>query len=77
MENVTFITVDNPDGTTTEHAIIDHGNGEFTSMPKAIYDEQQAAQATLVTESAPTAQQGVALLIQPPLGVRFSLPRRG
>ena len=56
MENVTFITVDNPDGTTTEHAIIDHGNGEFTSMPKAIYDEQQAAQATLVTESAPTAQ---------------------
>ena len=31
-------------------------NGETeTSMTKAFYDEQQAAQATLVTESAPTA----------------------
>ena len=49
MDNVKFITVDNPDGTTTEHAIIDRGNGEFTSMPKAAY------LATLVTESAPTA----------------------
>ena len=55
MDNVKFITVDNPDGTTTEHAIIDHGNEQFTSMPKSTYDEQQAAQATLVTESAPTA----------------------
>ena len=27
-----------------EIVIIDRGNGEFTSMPKAIYDEQQAAQ---------------------------------
>ena len=25
-----------------EHIIIDRGNGEFTSMPKAIWDEQQA-----------------------------------
>ena len=30
------------DGTTTEHVIIDRGNGEFTSMPKSVYDEQQA-----------------------------------
>ena len=52
MDNVKFITVDNPDGTITEHAIIDRGNGEFTSMTKAAYDAQQA---TLVTESAPTA----------------------
>ena len=44
MDNVTFITIDE-----VEHAIIDRGNGEFTSMPKATYD------ATLVTESAPTA----------------------
>ena len=43
MDNVTFIEIENPDGTTTEHAIIDRGNGEFTSMPKSIYDEQQAA----------------------------------
>lgn len=25
-----------------EHVIIDRGNGEYTSMPKAVYDEQQA-----------------------------------
>jgi len=41
MENVTFIEIENPDGTTTEHAIIDRGNGEFTSMTKVHYDELQ------------------------------------
>lgn len=42
MENIKTITVENPiDGSTTEHVIIDRGNGEFTSMPKAVYDEQQ------------------------------------
>ena len=30
-------------GEITEHVIIDRGNGEFTSMPKSVYDEQQAA----------------------------------
>lgn len=40
MENVTFVEIENIDGTTTEHAIIDRGNGEFTSMPKAVYDAQ-------------------------------------
>jgi hypothetical protein len=39
MDNVTFITVDE-----VEHAIIDRGNGEFTSMPKSIYDEMIAEQ---------------------------------
>ena len=34
MDNVTFITVDK-----VEHAIIDRGNGEFTSMLKSTYDE--------------------------------------
>jgi hypothetical protein len=24
-----------------EHVIIDKGNGEFTSMPKSVYDAQQ------------------------------------
>ena len=43
MDNVTFIKVDGIDGKQVEHAIIDHGNGEFTSMLKATYDEQQAA----------------------------------
>lgn len=42
MENVTFIEVETLNGVET-HAIIDRGNGEFTSMPKAIYDEQQTA----------------------------------
>lgn len=31
------------DGTITEHVIIDKGNGEYTSMPKSVYDAQQAA----------------------------------
>jgi hypothetical protein len=44
MTNIKIITVDNIDGTQTEHVIIDRGNDEFTSMPKAFYDEQQAAQ---------------------------------
>ena len=48
--NVNFIEVKNPiAGTIDTYAIIDRGNGEYTSMPKAIYE------ATLVTESAPTA----------------------
>ena len=55
MENVTFIKTAGIDGVEVEHAIIDRGNGEYTSMLKSTYDEQQAAQATLVTESAPTA----------------------
>ena len=46
MENVSFIKVMGVDGVELEHAIIDRGNGEFTSMPKAIYDEQQAALST-------------------------------
>jgi hypothetical protein len=28
----------------TEYVIIDNGNGEFTSMLKSTYDEQQAQQ---------------------------------
>ena len=38
MDKVTYIT--NEQG--VEHAIIDRGNGEFTSMLKSTYDEQQA-----------------------------------
>jgi hypothetical protein len=43
MDKVKFIEIENPDGTITEHAVIDRGNNEFTSMPKSIYDAQQAA----------------------------------
>lgn len=38
MENIEIIEIDN-----IEHVVIDRGNGEFTSMPKAIWDEQQKA----------------------------------
>ena len=40
MENVTFIKVED-----VEHAIIDRGNGEFTSMLKSTYDELIANEA--------------------------------
>lgn len=40
MDNIKIIT----DEFGTEQVIIDHGNGEFTSMPKAVWDEQQAQQ---------------------------------
>ena len=51
MENVRFIKIDNIDGIEVEHAIIDRGNGEYTSMLKSTYDEQQAALSTpIVTE---------------------------
>lgn len=36
MNKVEFIEIEG-----VEHAIIDRGNGEFTSMTKAFYDEQQ------------------------------------
>jgi hypothetical protein len=41
MENVTFVDFEQ-NGKTVTHAIIDRGNGEFTSMLKSTYDEQQA-----------------------------------
>ena len=40
MDNVTFIKIAGINGEEVEHAIIDRGNGEYTSMPKSIYDEQ-------------------------------------
>jgi hypothetical protein len=43
--NVSFIEVEGFNGTET-HAIIDRGNGEFTSMLKSTYDAQQAEQST-------------------------------
>jgi hypothetical protein len=44
MENVTFIEITDPyTNEVTEHAIIDRGNGEFTSMPKEHWDKLEAA----------------------------------
>lgn len=49
MNEVTFIKVAGIDGVEVEHAIIDRGNNEFTSMTKAEYDRQQAE----LTKEAP------------------------
>ena len=47
MSKVTFIELTDPmTQEVTEHAIIDHGNGEFTSMPKAVYEAQQVEHLT-------------------------------
>ena len=43
MDKVTFIKVAGIDGDEIEHAIIDRGNGEFTSMLKSDYELQLAA----------------------------------
>jgi len=43
MDNVSFIEVkDSMTGDVTTHAIINRGNGEYTSMLKSTYDELQA-----------------------------------
>ena len=51
MDNVTFIEIEG-----VEHAIIDRGNGEFTSMLKSVYDEQQAALETTMVIDEATAE---------------------
>jgi len=45
MDNVTFIQVETM-GELTEHAIIAHADGSFTSMLKSTYDAMQAEQST-------------------------------
>ena len=51
MDNITFIDITNPiTSVATTYAIIDRGNGEFTSMTKADYEA-----STLAANSAPTA----------------------
>ena len=42
MDNVIYVTDDRGD----QSAIIDRGNGEYTSMLKATYDAMQAEQST-------------------------------
>lgn len=48
MDKVTFIK----DADGIEHAIIDRGNEEFTSMLKSTYDEQKPAKAPKVVDEA-------------------------
>jgi len=51
MDNVTFIELENRDGSKDSYAIIDHGNEQFTSMLKSTYDEQQAHLTESVTKA--------------------------
>jgi hypothetical protein len=55
MDKVKFIKIIGFDGIEQEHAIIDRGNGEFTSMLKSTYDAMQAEQSTpSLTDEAAT-----------------------
>jgi hypothetical protein len=45
MDNVTFKEVESM-GVSETHAIIDRGNGEYTSMLKSTYDEMIAQSET-------------------------------
>ena len=54
MENVTYKDFEQTDGSIITFAIIDRGNGEYTSMRKDYYDELEAAKeasGTLSQES--------------------------
>ena len=55
MENIKEIT----DSLGQVHIVIDKGNNEFISMTKEAYDKQQAAQATLASESAKELTESV------------------
>ena len=57
MDKVTFVELENANGDLVEHAIIDRGNGEFTSMSKAHYDELEAAKA-IGADEAKTVDNG-------------------
>ena len=48
MDNVTFIK----DASDVEHAIIDRGNGEFTSMLKSTYEAQQVEHLTEIVPAS-------------------------
>ena len=42
MDNIEILEVESF-GEVIEHVIIDRGNGEYTSMPKSVYDELKDA----------------------------------
>jgi len=51
MDNVTFLDVSQIDGSTKTFAIIDRGNGEYTSMPKATYDTLPSNSSTPASDT--------------------------
>ena len=46
MENTKELFIEMPNGESQTHIIIDHGNGQFTSMLKTEYERRQAEQST-------------------------------
>ncbi len=42
MDKIEIIEVESY-GEVSQHVIIDHGNEQFTSMPKAVWDELETA----------------------------------
>jgi hypothetical protein len=46
MDKITFQDFQMADGSLETYAIIDRGNGEFTSMPKAEYDKPKVEHLT-------------------------------
>jgi len=55
MDTVTYVDIEQIGGTVKTFAIIDRGNGEFTSMLKADYETQQAASTLPSNSSIPQA----------------------
>ncbi len=47
MENITYVEVQEYE-TVTTFAVIDRGNGEFTTMPKTDYDAMLVEQAKMI-----------------------------
>jgi len=60
MDNINFVDYEQIDSLMKTFAIIDKGNGEYVSMPKADYDAQIAANQTLPSElsTSTTPQAG-------------------
>jgi hypothetical protein len=56
MDNVTFIDITDPITSVVKtYAIIDRGNGEFTSMLKSTYEAMQANSTLPSNSSTPQA----------------------
>jgi hypothetical protein len=52
MSKVSFIEVEEFEGKSVTHAVIEHEDGSFTSMTKEHYESQQAEQSTpMVTDA--------------------------
>jgi hypothetical protein len=51
MDKITIIEQPQLDGSVIEIVEIDRGNGEYTSMPKAIYEAQQVEHLTEIIPS--------------------------